>query len=187
MFRNAESHFVNVPNIEIQRSKMKIPFEHKTSFNVGDVIPIYLNQDILPGDTVRMSHSAVVRMQTMLTPVMDNLVLDFYWFFVPYRLIWNHWKEFMQENTSGPWAPTTQYQIPSISAPTGGFAVGTLADYMGLPVGVSWSNSDKNAPSALPFRAYAKIMDEFFRSEVVSYPLNIPMNDSNQTSDKREP
>lgn len=181
MFRNTESHFAQVPNIEIQRSKMRIPFEHKTTWNNGDVVPIYFDGDILPGDTIKMTHSAVVRLQTLLTPIMDNLVMDFYWFFVPYRLVWNKWKEFMQENTAGPWAPSQQYQIPTISAPSGGFATGGLADYLGYPTGINWSNSDINAPSAMPFRGYALICNDFFRDENLTYPLNIPKDSSNQT------
>ena len=68
MFRNVESHFANVPSIDIQRSKMKIQSDHKTSWNVGQVIPLYWSE-ILPGDSVKMTHSAVVRLQTMLTQI----------------------------------------------------------------------------------------------------------------------
>ena len=120
MFRNVETHFANVPSIDIQRSKMKIQSDHKTSWNVGQVIPLYWSE-ILPGDSVKMTHSAVVRLQTMLTPAMDNLVLDFMWFFVPNRLCDTRWKEVMLENTASPWAPTTQYSVPTISSPSGGF------------------------------------------------------------------
>ena len=74
MFRNAQSHFAQVPSIDIQRSKMRIQNEHKTTFNNGDVVPIYFDGDILPGDTVKMTHSAVVRLQTLLTPIMDDTV-----------------------------------------------------------------------------------------------------------------
>lgn len=181
MFRNAESHFAQVPNIDIQRSKMRIPFEHKTTFNVGDIIPIYFDGDVLPGDSIKMTHSAVVRLQTLLTPIMDNLVLDFYWFFVPYRLVWDRWREFMKENTSGPWVQNIAYNIPTISAPSGGFAVGSVADYLGYPTGINWSNTDMNAPSALPLRGYAEICTEFFRDENLTYPLNVPKDSSNQT------
>lgn len=180
MNRNVESHFSKLPSAEIQRSVFDRSSDHKTSFNVGDLIPFYIDE-VLPGDTFDVTTAKVVRSQTMLTPIMDNLYLDTYYFFVPNRLVWKHWKEFCGENTSGAWAPTVEYTIPSITAPSGGFKSGTIADYMGLPVGVEWSASDELSPSALPFRAYALICNEFFRDENLSDPLNIPTDDANQT------
>lgn len=180
MNRNVESHFSQLPSAEIQRSTFDRSSSYKTSFNVGDLIPFYVDE-VLPGDTFDITTAKVVRSQTMLTPVMDNIYLDTYYFFVPNRLIWKHWKEFCGENTQGAWAPTVEYTIPTIAPPEGGFATGTIADYMGLPVGVSWSASDDLAPSALPFRAYALICNEFFRDQNVSDPLLIPLDDANQT------
>lgn len=180
MNRNVESHFSKLPSAEIQRSVFDRSSDHKTSFNVGDLIPFYIDE-VLPGDTFDVTTSKVVRSQTMLTPIMDNLYLDTYYFFVPNRLVWKHWKEFCGENTAGAWAPSVEYTIPSIAPPSGGFASGTIADYMGLPVGVEWSASDELSPSALPFRAYALICNEFFRDENLSDPLNIPLDDANQT------
>lgn len=180
MNRNVESRFSQLPNVEIQRSIFDLSQTHKTSGNVGDLIPIYV-QEVLPGDSFKMTSSKVIRLQTMLTPIMDNIYADFYYFFVPNRLVWEHWKEFMGENTQSAWIPQVQYQVPCISAPDGGFETGTIADYMGLPVGVNWSTSAKNAPSALPFRAYAKICDDWFRDQNVTDPLNIPYGDANQS------
>lgn len=180
MNRNVESHFSELPRAEIQRSTFDRSSSYKTSFNVGDLIPFYIDE-VLPGDTFDITTAKVVRSQTMLTPVMDNIFLDTYYFFVPNRLVWKHWKEFCGENTAGAWAPTVEYTIPTITAPKGGFATGTLADYFGLPVGVEWSANDELAPSALPFRAYALICNEFFRDENLSDPLLIPFDDANQT------
>lgn len=180
MNRNVESHFSEIPHVNIERSIFDRSSTHKTSFNVGDLIPFYIDE-VLPGDTFQVSTSKVCRLQTLLTPVMDNLYLDTYFFFVPNRLTWSHWKEFQGENTQSAWAPTVEYQIPSISSPSGGFATGTLADYFGLPVGVEWTNSDVRRPSALPFRAYALIANEFFRDQNLTDPLNIPLGDANQT------
>lgn len=180
MNRNVESHFSKLPAADIQRSVFDRSSDHKTSFNVGDLIPFYVDE-VLPGDTFDVTTSKVVRSQTMLTPIMDNLYLDTYYFFVPNRLVWKHWKEFCGENTSGAWAPTVEYTIPSISSPSGGFQTGTIADYMGLPVGVEWSASSELSPSALPFRAYSLICNEFFRDENLSDPLNIPLDDANQS------
>lgn len=179
MNRNVELHFSELPSVEIERSIFDRSHTHKTSFNVGELIPFYVDE-VLPGDTFNVTTSKVVRLQTMLTPIMDNIYLDTYYFFVPNRLIWNHWKEFMGENSSSAWVQQTQYRVPCISAPPGGFAVNGIADYLGLPVGVDWNSSAANAPSVLPFRAYAKVCDDWFRSEVLTDPLNIPTGDSNQ-------
>lgn len=181
MFRNVESHFSKAPQVNIERSVIDRPSTHKTSFNFGDLIPLYVDPDILPGDTVDMTTSKIVRLQTMLTPILDDMYFDIYWFFVPHRLVWSHWKEFMGENTQSAWIQQTQYAMPTISSPSGGFNTGTIADYMGLPVGVQWSATDAMAPMALPFRAYALVCNEWFRSEAVTDPLLIQTGDSNQT------
>ncbi len=180
MQRNVESHFSQLPQANIQRSIFDRSCSYKTSFNAGELIPFFVDE-VLPGDTFDISTSKVVRTQTLLTPLMDNLYLDTFYFYVPMRLCWDHWKEFCGENTSGAWAPSVEYSIPSIASPAGGFQSGTIADYMGLPVGIEWSSSDALAPSALPFRAYALICDHFFRDENLQKPLLIPTGDANQT------
>lgn len=176
--RNAESRFaMNPTNIDIQRSSFTRPHSVKTSFNVGDIVPFYLDQDVLPGDTFQIDTSKVVRMQTLLTPMMDNLYLDTYYFFVPNRLVWKHWKEFMGENTQSAWLPSVEYTIPQIESPAStGFAVGTIADYLGVPTGVP-----DLSMSALPFRAYALIMNEWFRDENLTDPLVIPDDETTVT------
>lgn len=179
MNRNVESHFAQLPAAEIQRSTFDRSSSYKTSFNVGDVVPFFVDE-VLPGDTFDVSTAKVVRSQTMLTPIMDNIFLDTYYFFVPNRLVWKHWREFCGENRDGAWAPTVEYSIPTIGAPQGGFQSGTIADYMGLPVGVEWKSTDPLAPSALPFRAYALICNEFFRDENLTDPLLISLEDANQ-------
>lgn len=176
MNRNVESHFaLNPTNVDISRSKFDRSHTVKTSFNVGDIIPFYV-EEILPGDTFNVKTNKVVRMQTLQTPIMDNIYLDTYYFFVPNRLVWSHWKEFNGENTAGHWIPAVTYQIPQIAAPSGGWNVGTIADYMGIPTGVS-----NFQISALPFRAYALIMSEWFRDENLSDPLNVPLDETTIT------
>lgn len=177
MSRNAESRFaMNPTNIDISRSRFMRNSSVKTSFNVGDVIPFYVDE-VLPGDTFSIDTSKVCRMQTPLTPIMDNIYLDTYWYFVPNRLVWEHWKEFMGENTESAWIPQTEYNVPQIVSPaTTGFAVGTIADYLGVPTGVP-----DLSMSALPFRAYALIMNEWFRDENLTDPLVIPKNETTVT------
>lgn len=180
MQRNVESHFSQLPQANIQRSIFDRSCSYKTSFNAGELIPFYVDE-VLPGDTFDISTAKVVRSQTLLTPLMDNMYLDTFYFYVPARLCWTHWMEFCGENSSGPWAPSVEYTIPTIASPSGGFGSGTIADYMGLPIGVEWSATDPLAPSALPFRAYALICDHFFRDENLQSPLLIPTGDANQT------
>ena len=173
MSRNAESRFASNPtNIDIPRSKFSRNASVKTSFNVGDVVPFYVDE-VLPGDTFQVKTSKVVRLQTLITPMMDNLYLDTYYFFVPNRLVWSHWREFNGENTSSAWIPSVDYEVPQITAPSGGWSVGTIADYMGIPTGV-----EGLSVNALPIRAYARIMNEWFRDENLTDPLNIPVDDA---------
>ena len=174
MNRNVESHFaLNPTNIDIRRSTFDRSHSLKTSFNVGDIVPFFIDE-VLPGDTFNVDTSKVVRLQTLLTPVMDNIYLDTYYFFVPNRLTWSHWKQFNGENTESAWIPQTEYEIPQITAPAGtGWTVGTIADYLGVPTGVP-----DLSVSALPFRAYALVMNEWFRDENLSDPLVVPIDDA---------
>lgn len=173
MNRNVESHFaLNPTGLDIGRSRFDRSFSLKTSFNVGDLIPFYVDE-VLPGDTFNVKTSKVVRMQTLITPIMDNIYLDTYYFFVPNRLVWEHWKEFNGENTQSAWIPTTEYSIPQLTAPEGGWNVGTIADYMGIPTGVP-----NLSVSALPFRAYALIVNEWFRDQNLCDPLVVPTGDA---------
>lgn len=179
MNRNVESHFATLPSVQIERSTFDRSHGYKTSFSCGQLVP-FLCEEVLPGDTFDITTSKVIRSQTMLTPVMDQLFVDTFYFFVPNRLVWDHFREFCGENTQGPWAPSVEYTLPCVSSPEGGFDVGTLADYFGWPVGVEWSASDDCSPHALPLRAYALICNEFFRDQNVSDPLLIPTGDANQ-------
>lgn len=174
MNRNVESHFaLNPTNIDIRRSTFDRSHSLKTSFNVGDIVPFFVDE-VLPGDTFNVDTSKVVRLQTLLTPVMDNIYLDTYFFFVPNRLTWSHWKQFNGENTESAWIPQAEYEIPQITAPAdSGWSVGTIADYLGVPTGVP-----SLSVSALPFRAYALVMNEWFRDENLSDPLVVPVDDA---------
>lgn len=172
--RNAESRFaVNPVMLDHQRSKFHTPHRLLTSFNVGDLIPIYC-KEILPGDTLQLDTSKVVRLQTPITPFMDNLYLDTYFFFVPNRLCWSHWKECMGENTQSAWYQQVEYTVPQTVSPDGGMDKGTLWDYFGLPTGVGGLSV-----SSIPFRAYALIANEWFRTESLTDPLVINTGDAN--------
>lgn len=171
MDRNVNSRFSIVPsNDNVQRSVMDLNSDYKSSGNVGSLLPFYW-EPVLPGDTFSVKTSKVVRFQTMIAPCMSNMYLDTFFFYVPNRLVWEHWKEFCGENNSNAWIPTVEYSEPQVVAESG-FAVGSLGDYMGLPVNVPCS------VSALPFRAYAKVVEDWFRSEAVQDPVNIYIGDS---------
>lgn len=180
MNKNTETYFSRVPTANVPRSMFDLSKSHKTSFNSGSLIPIFC-REVLPGDTWQMTTRKVVRAQTMLTPILDNMYLDTFWFFVPTRLIWDHWIDFCGENRESPWVPQTQYTPPLIKTPKGGFAVGTIADHLGIPPLVEATDPDSgNLPMALPFRAYAKICEDWFRDQNLSDPLNIPLGDQTQ-------
>ncbi|UPW41973.1 major capsid protein [Dipodfec virus RodF1_52] len=176
MTRNTETQFaLNPTRLDMSRSRFDRSSSYTTTFNAGQLIPFYVDE-VLPGDTFDVTTSKIVRMQTLITPPMANIFLDTYFFFVPNRLTWEHWKEFMGENSQSAWIPEVEYSVPQITAPEGGWQVGSIADYMGIPTGVS-----NLSVSALPFRAYALICNEWFRDENLTDPLHIPITDSNQS------
>lgn len=175
MNRNSEQHYAQVPHAEIRRAKFQRDFNLLTTMNEGDLIPIYLDE-VLPADTFKINLNALVRMATPLYPVMDNAYMDFYFFFVPARLLWKHFQNLMGQNDSTFWAEQTEYTTPVTTAPEGGWNVGTLADYFGIPTGVSGLKVN-----SLPFRAYAKIWNEWFRDENLQQPVTQSMDDTTTT------
>lgn len=172
MNRNSEQHYAQVPHAEIRRAKFQRDFNLLTTMNEGDLVPIYLDE-VLPADTFKINLNALVRMATPLYPVMDNAYMDFYFFFVPARLLWKHFQNLMGQNDSTFWAETTEYTTPVTTAPEGGWNVGTLADYFGIPTGVS----DLKVNS-MPFRAYCKIWNEWFRDENLQQPVTQSVDDT---------
>ena len=187
MNRNSDSYFSQTPaRVDMPRSILPRDQEIVLSFNTGDLIPFYVDE-VLPGSTHQVDTAKAIRLQTPITPFFGDMFLDTYYFFVPNRLIWDHWQEFCGENNISAWVPQVSYSIPQIKSPTlngvsFGWTQGTVADYMGIPIGVP--NLSINA---LPFRAYALICQDFFRSEVLTDPLNIPTGDSDVTPDHPMP
>ena len=175
MNRNSEQHYAQVPRAEIRRSRFKRDFNLLTTINEGDLVPIYCDE-VLPGDTAKINMNALMRMSTPLYPVMDNCNCDFYFFFVPSRLLWDHFENLMGQNDSSYWADPIEYTTPKTKAPKGGWNVGTVADYFGIPTGVE--NIEVNS---LPLRAYTKIWNEWFRDENLSEPR--PMSTGDETTE----
>lgn len=187
MNRNSNSRFAQAPQVDIQRSTFDRSSGHKTTFNAGKLVPIYVDE-VLPGDTFEMKTSAIIRGSTPIFPVMDNANLDIYFFFVPNRLVWANWKEFNGENTTNKWEQTVEFSIPQMAPPlstgtipTAGWEKGTLADYMGIPTGVGPGASQTNPQytvNHLPFRAYCLIWNEWFRDQNLQDPVLIDKGDS---------
>lgn len=175
MNRNSEYKFAENPQVGVSRSRFQRNSDNKTTFNTGDLIPIYLDE-VLPGDTHEIDTACVIRMATPIFPVMDNAFCDFYFFFVPNRLLWEHWKEFMGENKETAWTPKTEYSVPQVTAPEEGWEEGTLADYFGLPTKVKGLSV-----SALPGRAYGLIYNEWFRNQNVTQPTLVEVTDATTT------
>ena len=175
MNRNSEYNFAENPQVGVSRSRFQRNSDNKTTFNTGDLIPVYLDE-VLPGDTHQVDVACVMRMATPIFPVMDNAFCDFYFFFVPNRLLWEHWKEFMGENKETAWTPKTEYSVPQVTAPAGGWEEGTLADYLGLPTKV-----EGISVSALPGRAYGLIYNEWFRNQNVTQPTLVEVTDATTT------
>ncbi|QXN75122.1 major capsid protein [Microvirus mar28] len=174
MNRNTNERFATNPtHLDIGRSRFDRAHGVKTSFNTGFLIPFYVDE-VLPGDTFSIKTSKVIRMPSLITPIMDNLYLDTYYFYVPNRIVWDHWEELQGENKQSAWIPQIAYEVPQVTSPaTTGWEVGTIADYMGIPTGVPGLSVN-----ALPFRAYALICNEWFRDENLTDPLNIPTGDA---------
>lgn len=189
MNRNSSSHFSASDNrINIGRSKFNRNSWTKTTMNFGDLVPFYVDE-ILPGDTFDMNTSVLARLSTPKFPTMDNAYLDTYFFFVPARLVWEHWKEFNGENNVNAWTNTSEYLVPafdySLFAYEGGEGVPnpynfSTADYMGVPIdnGNLGGVGSINYINALPFRSYHLIWNEFFRDQNLQDPILINTGDS---------
>lgn len=154
--------FAMVPKSEIPRSSFDIQKTHKTTFDAGWLIPVYVNE-VLPGDTFRLNMTAFARLATPLFPIMDNMYLDSFFFFVPNRLTWNNWKRFNGEQDNP--GDSTSFVIPQVVSPAGGFPILSIYDYMGLPTAGQMVAPNTISINVLPLRAYNLIYNEWFRDE----------------------
>lgn len=168
-------------DLDRPRSRFDRSSSVKTSFNVGDLVPFYLDE-VLPGDTFDVETSFVTRLQTLITPPMDDLFLDMYYFFVPSRLCWTHWKEFMGESTSS-WTADVTYQIPQLvvadTTSNKEGIQGSVLDYLGVPI--DWFG--KMEISRLPINAYNLIWNEWFRDENLQDEILVDIDDGNVNFD----
>lgn len=173
MNRNNERHFNQVPETHVSRTRFNRDQNILTTFDAGKLIPFYVDE-VLPGDTFSVDTAAIIRMTTPKYPVFDDAFIDFYYFYCPNRILWDHFRNFMGEVEETPWMPTKTYKIPKITIGNGtsdlnyGPQEGSILDYMGVPTNVY--TKEKNVSfevNALPVRAYVKIWNEFFRDQNV--------------------
>ena len=174
----AQDHFSRVPKAEIERSRFDRSSGLKTTYDAGNLTPVFLDE-VLPGDTYHMKATLFSRLATPLKPVMDNAFQDVHFFFVPSRLVWDHWVNFMGERANLADDPK-DYSVPqanwipntALSHVSGAFAIG---DYFGLPKS---TDSSVHQVSALPLRALLLIWNEWFRDQNLQDPIAFSTGDT---------
>ena len=158
--RKSQHSFAQIPSVKMARSMFDRSFTVKDTFDFDYLIPIFVDE-ILPGDTCRVNTSVFARLATQKVPIMDNMYIDYFFFFVPNRLLWSNWEKFngAQKNPGD----STTYILPSLDAfPAGGPEVDTIYDKFGLPTDVAGAWTLHNT---LPLRAYNLIWNEWFRDQ----------------------
>lgn len=169
-----------VQRATIPRSRFTGSWTRKMTFDAGYLYPFMLDE-ILPGDHMRYNATAYVRMATPLFPLFDNQRIDTFFFFVPARLLWTNWTKFMGEQA----VPNASiaYTIPQMVSPLGGYALGQIHDHFGLPTVGQLAGGQSISHSALPFRAYALIYNEWFRDQNLIDSATMPLGDGPDAND----
>lgn len=166
--RSTQHLFSQIPSTQIPRSVFDRSHGYKTTFNSGFLVPFYVDE-VLPGDSFRLTATLFARLATPIVPFMDNLYLETFFFFVPNRLVWDNWQRFNGEQKNP--SDSTDFLIPTVSGTK--VQNQTLWDYFGLPTNVSGALK----VNALPFRAYNLIFNEWFRDENLQESLKVPTGD----------
>ncbi len=164
--------FSQITNPQLPRSRFTRSHGYKTAFDAGGIIPIYCDE-ALPGDSFNLKLSSVARLATPLLPFMDNLHMDFFFFAVPCRLLWTNWQKFMGEQDNP--GDSISFTVPTVGSPVGGHLVGSLYDYMGIPI------LKDIATNVLHTRAYNLIYNEWFRDENLQNSLVVDTDDGPDT------
>lgn len=169
--------------MERPRSKFDRSHQLLTTINEGDLVPIYCDE-VLPGDTAKVRLNGLIRMSTPIYPIMDNCYMDTYFFFVPCRLLWEHWENMFGENDTNYWAEKTEYSTPTCKiGGKSGLPNGSIGDYFGLPTDVKGGIK----VNALPARAYAMIYNEWFRDENLEAPLMLGYKKTDDAGNNEDP
>ena len=182
MFRNksvSTHQFSMVQRPDVPRSSFRVQSAHKTTFDAGWLIPVYVDE-VLPGDSFRLNMTAFARLSTPIFPVMDNLHLDSFFFFVPNRLIWNNWEKFMGEQDNP--GDSISFVIPQVVSAANGFPVNSVYDYFGLPTVGQVGAGNTVSVNALPLRAYNLIWNEWFRDQNLQNSVTVNKGDSGDSA-----
>ncbi len=177
--RNAESYFTNEPNINIERSIFTRDFETKSTYSTGLLYPFLVDLDILPAMTIKNQTTIVARLLSPLVATMDIAYYDIYYFFVPYRQLWDNWKRFNGENELGAWAQTVEYEVPCfLTDDTHKFKRKGFHDHAGL-------RPEKKIQPIQKFarRAYVRIWNYFFRNQNIEAPVEMYTTDGDSLID----
>lgn len=166
--RSTQHLFSQIPSTQIPRSVFDRSHGYKTTFNSGYLVPFYVDE-VLPGDSFKLTATLFARLATPIVPFMDNLYLETFFFFVPNRLVWDNWQKFNGEQKNP--TDSTDFLIPTVSGTN--VRNQTLWDYFGLPTNVN----NVLKVNALPFRAYNLIFNEWFRDENLQESLKVPTDD----------
>lgn len=166
--RSTQHLFSQIPSTQIPRSVFDRSHGYKTTFNSGYLVPFYVDE-VLPGDSFKLTATLFARLATPIVPFMDNLYLETFFFFVPNRLVWDNWQKFNGEQKNP--SDSTDFLIPTVSGTS--VQNQTLWDYFGLPTNVNKALK----VNALPFRAYNLIFNEWFRDENLQESLKVPTGD----------
>lgn len=181
MFRNRSVNvhqFSMVPRSDIPRSGFRIESSYKTTFDSGWLIPVYV-EEVLPGDTFNLKATMFARLATPIVPIVDNLYLESFFFFVPTRLVWSNFKRFMGERPDP--SSSTDFLVPQLQSASNGFPRDTIFDYMGLPTEGQTVPGAVISVNALPFRAYNLIYNEWFRDQNLQVSWNQATGDGPDT------
>ena len=170
----SQHNFSRVPAVEIPRSSFNRTFPHKTTFDAGYLIPVY-RDEALPGDTFSLRMGAFCRLATPIHPIMDNLYLTTYFFSVPIRLIWDNWQKFNGEQRNP--GDSTDYLVPQVASPVGGFAANSLSDYLGLPTVGQVDPTKSILVDSFWHRAYNLIYNEWFRDQNLQNSIVVDVDD----------
>lgn len=170
--------FSKVPKAEIPRSSFDRSHGHKTTFDTGYLVPIFVDE-ALPGDTMSLETSSFCRLSTPIKPVMDNMYVDTFFFAVPIRLVWANFKKFMGEQANP--GDSISYTVPVMTSPTDGPTVGSLSDYFGLPTVGQVGAGATITFNSLWHRAYNLIYNEWFRDQNLQNSVTTTTGDGPDT------
>ena len=176
---NVKAHdFAMVPQPNVPRSQFKVKFRHLTTFDADYLVPHFVTE-VLPGDTWHLRHTLFARVATPIYPIMDNLYMDTFYYFVPLRLLWTNFKKMMGEQDNP--SDSISYITPQQVSPAGGYAVGSLQDYLGLPT-TPMLGANTKSHSAFFTRAYNFIWNQCFRDENLQTSVTFDTGDGPDAS-----